>query len=176
MSNMFNNHTRIKSFELFERCFKKRLYAEYPQINNHLIHCSTVEQYLQLENVPKLRNFENYSFFYAYNDTGKDENDNCFIAIIISPEICELLKFTRTEILSAIAHEIGHIIHISNSCLNKASDSWKEIKADEVAYKLGLSRHLISLLEKLIISNLYTEEQNSLLQTRIKYLTRLDSF
>ena len=93
-----------------------------------------------------------------------------FAAIIFSPTLCETLNFTEKEKLAAIAHEVGHIIHYFNENLTNANSLMVELKADEVAEKLGLAEPLKTVLEKLKSSKLYSREQCQLMDLRRQFL------
>lgn len=70
--------------------------------------------------------------------------------IIINEELCSQLELTTNDKLAAIAHEIGHIIYFFLE--NKPID--EELKADEFACKIGLSRELLGLLGKMKKANI----------------------
>ena len=72
--------------------------------------------------------------------------------------------------MAAIAHEVGHIIHYFNENLTNANSLMVELKADEVAEKLGLAEPLKTVLEKLKSSKLYSREQCQLMDLRRQFL------
>lgn len=164
---MFVNHTNMEAFEIFEQKFEDCLYERYTHLKNYAIQCYTIEQYQYLKNRPEFECFQYDSFGFAADDSIKDQNGNIFIAIVVSPEICKSFNLNEDELLAGIGHEIGHIVHYSNTSLKDAHQSYKEIKADEIACALGLTLPLISLLKKLKDSKLYSDD---LLNLRIKIL------
>lgn len=76
--------------------------------------------------------------------------------------------------MAAIAHEVGHIIHHFNESLINAGTMMVEIKADEVAAKLGMAEPLKSVLHKLKSSKQYSKEQCQLIDLRIQMLNCYD--
>ena len=164
---MFINQTNIVEFDIFERRYNDILFKEYPYLREYRIICCTQDQYKKLEGAPFLDCSEIDSFCFSFNDETKDCVGSPFVAIIVCEEICYKLGFTQEEMFAAIAHEVGHITN-ANTFLKNAHVSWQEIFADKIATDLGLSEPLISLIEKLKNSHLYTEEQISLFNMRIK--------
>lgn len=73
------------------------------------------------------------------------------------------LELTTNDKLAAIAHEIGHIIYFFLE--NKPID--EELKADEFACKIGLSRELLGLLGKMKKANIYDETTSKYLERRL---------
>lgn len=166
---MISNHTEIKEFDLFEEKYSKILFSLYPHIEKYILHCFTFDDYKSLENVPILDFSDLDIFGFSFDDTNKKNDINA--AIIISPSMCRELELENTEILAAIAHEIGHIIYLSCDRIKNMSGCWKEIYADKIATDIGLSKPMTSLLMKLKSSNYYSQEQNNCFDWRIKMLT-----
>ena len=52
------------------------------------------------------------------------------------------MNFAEKEKLAVITTEVGHIIHYFNENLTNANNLMIELKADEVAEKLGLAEPL----------------------------------
>lgn len=167
---IFNNHTTYDVFQDFEKHFSSILLEQFSHLNHFQIDCYTIEQYQQLNNAPNVK-WENMDIF-AYSIESKivDGQYIVFAAIIFAPTLFEYFDLTKEEIWSAIAHELGHIIHYFNENLTNAGNMMIELKADEVAAKLGLAESLKTLLRKLELSNLYYSGQCSLLNIRINCL------
>ena len=104
---MFVNHTGLQLINDFEHEYKDIIYALYPIISNTEINFVTTEQYLNLDNVPPIENLENDSFSYSC----KRVNNSVVGYVIYSPSICKPLELSSKELYSALAHEVGHIIH-----------------------------------------------------------------
>lgn len=167
---LFNNHTADGVFQDFEQQFKSILYEEYALLNGFHINCYTIDQYQQLDSVPKFVDITNDAFAYSIEVKIVNNQRIKFAAIVFSPTLCENLNFTEREKWASIAHEVGHIIHYFNESLVDAGSMIIETKADEVAIKLGLAEFLKSVLRKLKSSNLYSAEQCQLMDLRIKIL------
>ena len=165
---MIINHTDLKEFDIFEEKYSNILVSSYNHIKKCEIHCYTSEKYRILEKVPIADFSHNDVMGFAFDDTNEDNNINA--AIIISPHMCNKLRLSGSEILSAIAHELGHIIYLNNEMVRNASTCFQEIYADGIAARLGLSQSLILLLKKLKTSNLYSQEQIICFDFRIKML------
>lgn len=171
---LFNNHTSDDIFQNFEQKFKPILYQKYPHLSTLQIDCYTAIQYKQQESVPLIEDLSNDTFAYSIDVKTDGEQRTVFAAIILSPELCKSLNFTKMEKMAAIAHEVGHIIHYFNKALSKAGNMMFEIKADEVAAKLGIAKPLKSVLHKLKSSKRYSKEQCQLMDLRIQMLNCYD--
>ena len=170
VKKLFLNHTSENVFQNFEQQFKTILYREYTHLELFHIDCYTIDQYKQLDGVTILEDTKNDTFLYSVDVKIVDEQRIIFAAIIFSPTLCETLNFTEKEKLAAIAHEVGHIIHYFNENLTNANSLMVELKADEVAEKLGLAEPLKTVLEKLKSSKLYSREQSQLMDLRRQFL------
>ena len=169
-NKLFNNHTSDNIFQEFEQKFGPILYQKYTHLSALCIHCYTISQYKLQENVPLIEGLSNDTFAFSIDS----KSDAVFAAIILSPELYELLNFTEMEKMAAIAHEVGHVIHYFNEALNTAGTMMIEIKADEVAAELGLAEPLKSVLHKLKSSKQYSEKQCQLMDLRIQILNYYD--
>lgn len=170
MKVLFHNHTSDKVFQDFEQQFKSILYEEYEHLSSFHIDCYTTSQYQQLERVPKIVDIINDAFAYSIYVRIVNDQRIVFAAIVFSPALCEDFHFTEKEKWASIAHEIGHIVHYFNDNLKGAGSMIIEMKADEVAIKLGLAEFLQSVLHKLKLSKLYSIEQCQLMDFRIQLL------
>lgn len=170
---MFNNQTGIAEFDIFEIRYWDVLCKKYPHIKKYNVRCLTIDQYRKLENVPEIDFSENDCFEFAFDDRIIRNGDCPFASIIVNESACKRLCFTQDDKLAAIAHELGHIVHATNTILQNAHESWKEKFADEVAGFIGLSKSLKSLIQKLKDSKLYSDYQNSLFDFRIMNLKDL---
>lgn len=167
---MFDNQTGDNVFRDFEMQFKTTLYNDYNHISCIQIHCYTNDKYKHLANVPIIEKLANDTFAYFVDNRCEAGQLKTFAAIVYSPELCKQLNFTIEEKFASIAHEIGHIIHYFNENLVSAGDIMLEIKADEIVVKLGLGESLKSVLRKLKLSKIYSNEQSRLLDLRMQVL------
>ena len=169
-TELFHNHTSDDIFQNFEQKFKSVLYEEYPHLSLFYIDCYTIDQYQELERVPKFAELKKDAFAYSIEVKIVEEQHTIFAAVIFSPTLCKTFNFSEEEKYAAIAHEIGHIIHYFNENLKDAGIMMIEIKADEVAIKLGLAEPLKSVLQKLKLSKFYSCEQCQLIDFRMSVL------
>lgn len=167
---MFVNHTGECIFDAFETRFQDILLDRYSHIKDIQIHCFTINQYQQLKEAEEIT-WNNDTFAYTVSRT--PDYPNIFASIIYSPDQCRNLDLNIEEMLSAIGHEIGHIIHYFNEALDCRNSRVIEIKADEVAYELGLGNALINVLNKLISTGKDSDPQNLELSFRRDYLKLL---
>jgi hypothetical protein len=87
--------------------------------------------------------------------------------IYISKEESGMIGLTDTEMLAAIAHEIGHIVYNTR---NWQSDC--EHRADMLAAELGLGSQMIRAIEKILESRRY-QKLTALLIQRIHFLQNM---
>lgn len=87
--------------------------------------------------------------------------------IYISIEESGSVGLSETEMLAAIAHEIGHVVYGAHSFL---PDS--EQRADMLAAKIGLGNQMISAIEKILDSRRY-RQLTSQLVSRIHFLQNM---
>lgn len=163
---MFVNNTGFQFINDFEHAYKDIIYAHYPIISNKEINFVTTEQYLNLDNVPPIENLDYDSFSFSC----KRVNDCVTGYVIYSPTICKHLDFSSKELYAALAHEVGHIIHYFNESLIGLPQICQEMKADEVASKLGLTTPLISVLDKLINCEYCSDAQRADMEKRKIFL------
>lgn len=109
---------------------------------------------------------------FAYSVSRTSDYPYVFASIIYSPDQCHNLSIE--QMVSAIGHEVGHIIHYFNEALDVENTRLIEIKADEVAVELGLRHPLISGLNKLISMRKTTDPLHLELSFRRDYLKLLE--
>lgn len=166
---MLLNHSTLKEFDDFDKLYSTELCQRYNHLNYFDIHCYSIDDYQNLEDVIPLIGFDNDSFgFVIDNKDGKYSSTSAYI--IYSPKICQNLQLSSSEIHACIAHEVGHIIHYFNENLREADSLLIERKADEITKTLGISNLLSEVLSKLTDSGLYSEEQCAGMNYRKKYL------
>ncbi len=162
---MYTNYSGEAIFALFENRFLNQIYTLYPHIIPIQIECYTSCQYVCLSTAAYIEGFENDVFAYSIR---RDDNHNSTITayIIYSPKLCEKIGLNELEQLACIAHEVGHIIHYFNENLRGANNLIMEIKADCIAEQIGLSSHLKSALNKLLLCGLYSDFQCEMMRNR----------
>lgn len=164
---MIINQTGTTIFDDFKQKYIDDIYAMYPHISHMEIYCLDVEQYANLDGVPAFDRLDDTPLAYSCH---RIDTKTVIGYVIYSPNICSSFDFESTEFEAAIAHEIGHIIHYFNESLKDLPQIYQEIKADEVAVKLGLKEALISILSKLIQSNKFPDCQKLDMEKRLLYL------
>lgn len=165
---MFDNHTGQQVFDLLTEKYSDTIINKYPQLNSFHIHCYTCSEYLVTPNLPTLKDYQNTPYITICDDAHIDKDGKIFAAIIICPEILQVLNLSINETFAAICHEIGHIVHYGNTALH---DGWfKECCCDEVAIHVGLAKELASVLQKLLDSYLSDYIPTKDVEFRIKVL------
>lgn len=91
--------------------------------------------------------------------------------ILINEPVCDTLKLSERELYAFIAHEFGHILDDTPRGNDQLG---REINADQTAVELGLTQELISGLQKLVDSGLFTAQNQSIL-SRIQNLNMPDN-
>ena len=87
--------------------------------------------------------------------------------IYISVEESGKVGLSDTEMLAAIAHEIGHVVYGAHSWLPDC-----EQRADMLAAKIGLGNQMISAIEKFLESRRYKDIASQLV-SRIHFLQNM---
>lgn len=106
--------------------------------------------------------------FYLVKD--KFQISSTYIEIIIDEKLFQQLCLTESEMMAAIAHEIGHVIMFFREDKENFQGQAEEVCCDSYACKIGLAVSLSSLLSKLINSNLYTKEQSAVMKNRLLFI------
>ena len=88
--------------------------------------------------------------------------------IYISERECGLAGFSDTDLMAALAHEIGHIVYGS---LPFGLDA--EMRADTLAFELGLGTQMKSAIDKIIATRRYRHLTSQLVR-RLQMLTALE--
>ncbi len=108
--------------------------------------------------------------FACYINKEEDDASSTYAEIIVNMDVCHKLGLTGQELLAAVAHEVGHIILYFREDKETLTESEKEILSDKYACKMGLSKPLHSLLQKLIDSHICSKMQETLFQIRLLYI------
>ncbi len=98
-----------------------------------------------------------------YNDIMVSIGNTIYISIEESGQI----GLSDTEMLAAIAHEIGHVVYGAHSWLPDC-----EQRADMLPAKLGLGSQMIAAIEKILDSRRYQQLTSSLVG-RIHFLQNM---
>lgn len=162
---MYTNYSGESIFALFENRFLNQIYTLYPHIIPIQIECYTSAQYGCMSTAEPIEGIENDGFAYSIR-RGDNHNSPITAYIIYSPEIIDKIGLNELEKLACIAHEVGHIIHYFNENLRGANNLIVEIKADCITEKIGLSSHLKSALNKLLLCGLYSDFQREMMRIR----------
>ena len=108
--------------------------------------------------------------FSYYLNKSSDDASKTYAEIIVNYDLCSRLGLTTSEIMAAVAHEIGHIILFFRIDKNINEGQAEEVYGDMYACRMGLARPLYTLLQKLIDSGLYPDIQNQVLKNRIHFI------
>ena len=117
---------------------------------------------------------ENDTFAYYLNKESEDASST-YAEIIVNKELCDKLLFTGQEYLAAVAHEIGHIIFYFRSDKELFQGEAEEIVSDSFACRMGLAHPLSTLINKLISSGLYSDNQIQLMRKRLSIIEYYES-
>lgn len=160
------SYTGLVEFNIFEEKYNSNVYSVCNTLKKFSINVHTIDEYKDLlkitSKLPIIENVDKDLFgCYVLKETNNAQDT--ISGIIINEELCSQLELTTNDKLAAIAHEIGHIIYYFLE--NKPID--EELKADEFACKIGLSRELLGLLGKMKKANIYDETTSKYLERRL---------
>ncbi|MFI3303983.1 MAG: hypothetical protein SNH71_04430 [Rikenellaceae bacterium] len=167
---MFINLTQANVFNKFSELYHEKIIKNCSILGKFKIKVYTSAEYDKCkDNMPILiESIHESSFSYYVNKESHDASTTD-AAIVFNEELCDTLELTEEEQMSAIAHEIGHIIDYFRE--NKSDNNQaKEIYADSIACKLDLTDYLLSTLKKILSSETIPEELKSQIQTRMRWI------
>lgn len=162
------NRTGIKNFDSFNNeGYSARAVLLCPPLSKFKIN---LVEHSKTKYSKEIDLKENDAFtYYLYQKTDNDAS-SVYAEIVVNEEVCNELCLTEQEQLAAIAHEVGHIILYFREDKETLTESEKEILSDKYACKMGLSKPLHSLLQKLIDSHICSKMQETLFQIRLLYI------
>ena len=160
---LIDNNTNMVCFDSFNDEYSPKAILLCPLLNKFQIHIVS-----HLETIyTKRAQFNNNDTFAFFLDKEGVDASSTYAEIIVNIELCGKLELTEQELLAGIAHEIGHIILYFRLDKFFYQGQEEEKYSDTFACKIGLANPLFSLLNKLINSKLYTNEQSRLMQERL---------
>ena len=116
---------------------------------------SNLKYIIKFVKMDDMHNILNKDEPFACNPCG---NGDGVRYVAYNTELIKRYELTREEQFAFIAHEIGHILMFYDNDIPQSS-ILKEIKADDVALKLGLKESLLSGLRKIKELNLECIEE-----------------
>ena len=168
MNSVIDNRTKLMFFDHFNMKYSDQILAICPLLCKFKIAAITVEEYLHIAELFSTMISDIEKQMYSCLVDQKEYDASSTRAIIIANnELFAKFNLSVEEQMAAIAHEVGHIIYFFKD--DKDSDILaEELYADGVASKLGLSRPLYSVLDKLSQSDLYEKCINEQLKIRMR--------
>lgn len=167
MRKLIINKTSISAFDTFNEEYGEILITLYFFLKKVVINIVDYREskYAQAANFEK-----NDAFAYYILDRNSIE-DIIYAEIIINEDAINRLALSENEIFAAISHEIGHIIFYFRTDSALLSVEQEEMCCDLYACRINLSESLTSLLNKLIDSGDYSEDQTQLMRKRLDAIT-----
>lgn len=165
------NKTNLSVFEAFEKDYSSKAISICSLLNKFQIFAVNHSDSLHLKEVDFGKND---AFANFINKTEYDASTT-YAEIIVDFDVCNRLNLTDEEMKAAIAHEVGHIMFFFIEDKNNYRGLSEEIICDKYVCQMGLKTYLKSLLQKLIKSRLYPENQNQQIQIRLSALDYYDN-
>ena len=160
MNNLFpiQKQQEFPIFGSFNASYGEALFRYCSYLNRFPIEVFTIVQYQQCPvGFAPMVDDDTSAFSYSYNKE-EDSDESIKAAVIIVPELINRIAFTEGEQFAAIAHEIGHIVlQFSEHQDQYQGPQAQEIYADGVACRIGLAEQMLSTLNKLEESGLFSD-------------------
>ena len=163
------NNTEIKAFDDFAKNYDGQVKKICPPINKCKVFFSLSEDYIRC-NESNRKNIEDTPMCYDFEGSTPNSVE-IRVWIVINLKFCEELCFTQYEIMGAIAHEFGHMFNSFSTTKREGQEG--EVYADQYASKFGLGNELLSALERMSKSNLFSHEVKDQIINRIFFLRNL---
>lgn len=168
MNDVIDNRTKLMFFDCFNMRYSDQILALCPLLSKFKIAAITVEEYLHIaESFSTMISDIEKQMYSCLVDKKEYDASSTRAIIIANIDLYTKFNLSVDEHISAIAHEVGHIIHFFKD--DKDSDIVaEELYADGIASKLGLASPLYSVLDKLSQSDLYEKSINEQLKLRMR--------
>lgn len=164
---LLNNKIHIPAVDRFEEIYSQSAIDICCILEKFTISVISSDTYLKMSEAgPDLIQSP---FSECINKKGHDASST-EAYIIINQSYCDSLNLTEEEMMAAIAHEIGHIIFFFLENKEIYSKSCEEVKADGYAKIMGLEDPLKSVLHKMKNSDLFSQEQKNVIESRLRFL------
>lgn len=160
MTNLFpiQQQQEYPVFGLFNALYGDALVNYCPLLGKFQIGILTVDEYKALPGGTPLIDDIEIEAFASFIQKNGDTADTTYAGIVFNPALIDLFGLTEPEQHACIAHEIGHILYFF---LDNKSDypgpQGEEIYCDTIASKIRLSDSILSSIEKLETSGVYTD-------------------
>ena len=151
--NLIVNKTNLKELESFNKNFSDKVISICPLLSKFQIH---IVKHYDSQYLVETK-FNPNDIFAYYLKKESICASTIYAEIIVNEDLCIKLQLTKNELFAAIAHEIGHIIMFFHTEKEQFQGQAEEIYCDTYACRIGLSDSLITLLNKMIDSGLYSE-------------------
>ena len=164
MTDLIKDKTNSGLQDLLNEVLMSKAILICPILNKFSI---DMVNYWDSNSVEEVNLRKNDAFSYFLKKEGFDPSTT-YAEIIVNKDLWSSLCLTNKEIMAGIAHEIGHIILFFRSDKEDIKGQAEEVCCDDYACRMGLASHLLTLLEKLIKSGLYSEMQIQIMKNRHK--------
>lgn len=165
------NKTNISVFDTFEQDYSSKVISICSYFNKFHIYAVNHSDSIYLNEV----DFGNNDAFANFIKKTEYDASSTYAEIIINIDVCSRLNLTEEEMKAAIAHEVGHLLMFFRGDKSNYHGLLEELECDKYVCKMGLRSSLKSLLQKLIKSRLYSENQNQQIQIRLSALDYYDN-
>ena len=159
------NHTGIGAFDVFNAKYSEKALEICSQLAAFQIHI--VHHY----DTPFSDDMGDNDAAGYYIEPKSKDTSRRYAEIIINFAVCERFCLTDAELLAAAAHEVGHVIFyfLTDKEFFQGGNA-EEMLCDDYACRMGLKDEMVSLLNKMIASGEYEQEQNDNFRQRIEYI------
>lgn len=160
MANLFPIEKQQKHpiFGRFNARYGDTIVDTWPQLGKFTIQVLTAEEFkADTHSLPPVDDIEEQPFFCSSDQTA-DKAETTIAGIMFSPQLIDRYGLIEEEQIASIAHEIGHIIlRFREKDGNYEQPQSIEIFADKIACQLGLAKPLLSTIEKIENSGVFTD-------------------
>ena len=160
MVNLFpiEQHQKYPIFGRFNALYGDTIVDNWPQLGKFTIQVLTTEEFeADTHGLPPVDDIEEQPFFCSSNQT-EAKAETTIAGIMFNPQLIARYGLTEEEQIASIAHEIGHIVlRFREKDGNYEQPQSIEIFADKIACQLGLAKPLLSTIEKIENSGVFTD-------------------
>lgn len=160
------NKTKFEVFDTFNSKYASKAISICPVLGKFQIVAMNYDESSHIHDV----DLKDYEAFGSYINKAGTEPSSTYAEIIINERVCDRTKLSEQEMIAAIAHEVGHIIFYFKTNKEDFQGQGEEACCDIYACRMGLSKPLYSILEKLICSGDYPEALVNQMKNRQIYM------
>lgn len=145
-------------FGRFNALYGDTIVDKWPQLAKFTIQVLTTEEFkADKHGLPPVDDIEEQPFFCSSNQT-EAKAETTVAGIMFNPQLIASYGLTEEEQIASIAHEIGHIIlRFREKDGNYEQPQSIEIFADKIACQIGLAKPLLSAIERIENSGVFSD-------------------